>query len=584
MRLLKKIILGLTTIFLTVNSAPAQRIEIPDEDIDLIAPWPKDEIRTPRTRNGHNVAEGCWGAVDLRKGASIGLWNIYAAHSGVADFDTSICEDGKTKFYFVKVTNNFLGIQSYYRHIRFIPSFNFIDNRIVNAGDVIGIVRGKDNEDTEDMDCHESPPHLHFEVRVKNEAGEWGPRIDNRYIKLDGQPIFDQNTECLPRQEGKTNNVQGDNLTSHHTGLLKLKDDATDGKMTGQTAVSYIGKIKRLLTGDRMVTAVQSGNKLRLRLWDIIANKIKSKGLNETTASTSDISMAVSGPQLVKSGSHSLIVVATIEDGKYKLRTYTAKGTNGSITFKDEITGEDATNVEIVKVSGTYSPVSRFALAIRTKSGILKLMTWDVNYSDGLLNKKYKDHANDSEINDLAITYSPTHGLIFTAVRQTDGILKLISWDTDSDGKLIKKGVMKGNQGKKIAVSQVLQMAGSTNCIITAESTNDDHLRLTSWKWISDGNFEPVRVITSGKVSDVAIDNSHLNMIVTAVRFDESGKIRDNLGAIVWGVSPLGNEIRRRGDLIAEDASNISVVSLGVDANFVTTCKDKNGNLKLSYW
>jgi uncharacterized delta-60 repeat protein len=204
------------------------------EVIHLNAPWDPGLTRYPRTydNNGRDAngnlfvppvweghccphvpfPDGHWGAVDLfnddYRGRIPGTYGedadwqdsrkVRAAHRGVATFEVVDCSDDparpiKTN---VSITNDALGIQTHYTHLRFPPEIERLANkpsnppvtRIVDAGDVIGFVRSDD-----ERDCREADPHLHFGVYQDADGdGRYEGRegVDLRNVRLDGQIIF----------------------------------------------------------------------------------------------------------------------------------------------------------------------------------------------------------------------------------------------------------------------------------------------------------------------------------------------------------------------------------------------------------
>jgi hypothetical protein len=83
---------------------------VPDEIVELQAPWPSGEIRYPQTYDGHVPDCGQWCAVDFYTNEdlseSVGGQPVLAAHSGVLEYMNGGC-GGKRLAY---VTNDVLGV------------------------------------------------------------------------------------------------------------------------------------------------------------------------------------------------------------------------------------------------------------------------------------------------------------------------------------------------------------------------------------------------------------------------------------------------------------------------------------------
>lgn len=215
--------------------------------------------------------------------------------------------------------------------------------------------------------------------------------------------------------------------------------------------------------------------------------------------------------------------------------------------------------------------------AVRTQAGTLKLIAWRVN-TNGSISRTGDSSNQAGQASWISIAKDLTGSRYVTAVRTASGNLKLISWDINDAGTNINR---RGDSGSQAGTASIIKIvAGENNRFITAVRTSSKRLKLISWRLNNNGSL--TRLADSGNAAGIVRDISMAvisnGRVITAVR-TESG----NLKLITWRVTD--SAVTRLGDSDNQAGSarniRITVDSFG---HAVTAVKQANDTLKLITW
>ncbi|RMG56378.1 MAG: hypothetical protein D6723_00510 [Acidobacteria bacterium] len=225
---------------------------------------------------------------------------------------------------------------------------------------------------------------------------------------------------------------------------------------------------------------------------------------------------------------------------------------------------------------------NRVVTAVRTGGGYLKLIAWQVT-SGGEIERL--GDATAGAIGEVAITsLSSMEGdRVVTAVRTGSGYLKLIVWQVTGQGQIERLGDATGN-----AIDQVAMASVGGNRVVTACRDAHSNLKLIAWDVSAQGQIQALGSAAAGAISQVAIVGlravgSDARML-TAVRTG-SGYLK----LIAWDVSAQG-QIERKGDAAAGAISQVAmtfVTTLGFPPEaevVVTAVRTSSGFLEPIAW
>jgi len=231
---------------------------------------------------------------------------------------------------------------------------------------------------------------------------------------------------------------------------------------------------------------------------------------------------------------------------------------------------------EIASVSGAQS--GRVITAVRTSQGTLRLISWQVSGSAPIARRA--DSGNQAG---AASSIDIARGSrVVTALRTGSGNLMLISWDVSAAGAITRKADSGSQAG---AATNIKIVAVSNSLFVTACRTGNGNLRLISWQLNASGAL--TRLADSGDAAGGIGEVSLLKLplagtggrVLTSVR-----TANGNLRLIVWRVSAAG-VFTRLGDS-GNQAGEATMISSAVtaDGRVMTSVRDGNGDLKLIVW
>ena len=339
---------------------------------------------------------------------------------------------------------------------------------------------------------------------------------------------------------------------------LLRRDDVSAGGF-GELALHFV-------RSRRLVTALQDADgDLKLIAWGLTPEGQFVRRGDITAGRASQI--AIAEPQ-------SDILVTAFRDGDGNLRL---------ISWRVENNG-DITRC----ATAVAGPVSRMALvtqqegvvvaAMRTTSGDLKLIAWSVA-SDGAITRR--GAASAGAISEVTLTAAPAIPGVITAVRDGADNLKLITWQVTGNGETITR---RGHaEAGKIGAVKLISRGSQGRFLLTAVSDSEGKLRLISWGLSPTGSIEKLGTMLAGAVSGVDISGvSSPNMSAVVVCRDNEKRLR----LLTCELSNDGKAIARWGGALAGSASNINIAGTRDSGRnfFVTACKDSTGQLKLINW
>jgi hypothetical protein len=215
--------------------------------------------------------------------------------------------------------------------------------------------------------------------------------------------------------------------------------------------------------------------------------------------------------------------------------------------------------------------------AVRTQSGVLKLIAWRVNAS-GAIVRTGDSGGQAGRASSIVITRQPTGSTFVVALRTSSGRLKLISWGVNASGTNISRRGDSGTQAGRASMINIVAL--TDNRFVTAVRTSGRRLKLILWRLNGDGSL--TRLSDSGNdagvVNDVAIVRLSSNRVVTPVRTSDG-----SLKLITWRVTT--GAIRRQGDS-GKQAGDARIIRAVRDrfGHVVTAVRTASGNLKLITW
>ena len=218
--------------------------------------------------------------------------------------------------------------------------------------------------------------------------------------------------------------------------------------------------------------------------------------------------------------------------------------------------------------------------AVRPQNGNLKLIVWDTS-SDGKTITRLGDSGNQAGAPDIIAVASLNLGRVITAVRTDAGNLKLICWGIFDGGKIVTR---LGDSGNQAGITDLISLTSvGSSQVVTAVRTNEKNLKLIVWD-VSDDGKTIARLGDSGNqpisIKNTIVTSLGLGRVATTI-CSEDGKLK----VIVWDISPDGKTIIRLGDSGNQAGATeiIAVASLNSE-RVATAVRTQAGNLKIIVW
>lgn len=253
---------------------------------------------------------------------------------------------------------------------------------------------------------------------------------------------------------------------------------------------------------------------------------------------------------------------------------------NGSINRLQD-SGNQAGKVSDLSLTQVFSTFHRYVTAVMDGSGDEKLISWNVNEDGSVVRMADSGSDGRNDINGVSAVGRDGHHNLVTGVWDGQKRLKLETWRMNQNGQFtrIKDS---GNQAGEVQTAPTL-LALKNGLVLSVVVTKEGTLKLISWRIDDDGSIE--RLKDSGtqagivKALPVAVEAAN-GIVVTAVS-DSSLRLK----LISWQVSQNGT-ISRRGDSGAQ-AGQIRGLGHSIARSgsvYVTAVPDSDSNLKLISW
>ncbi len=237
--------------------------------------------------------------------------------------------------------------------------------------------------------------------------------------------------------------------------------------------------------------------------------------------------------------------------------------------------GESSDTKEFAtKLAITKTRENQLLIAIRTKEGRLKLISWKAR-RDGTLLPLSDSGEDGPEVTNIGLARGKK---IITAYSSESNHLQLSSWTIKKDG-VIKQVADSGPQPE--VVNEIRIALISNTIFVTVCRTNEDTLKLISWRLKKDGTFQRLdeAAIPSQKVSEISVQViADRNQLVTSIGTD-----MNLLKLYAWDISSKGN-ITILGDSGFQAGKATIIRSEYLDPHLITSGRAGNGRLKLIAW
>ncbi len=338
------------------------------------------------------------------------------------------------------------------------------------------------------------------------------------------------------------------------------------------------GRVKHsdvlFLSGNRAVTASISADdgKLKLIAWDLVGvDQIVRKGEIEAGAAK-EVALAE------VASDHVLAAVRQADD-TLKMIAFRV-GATGNLQRLDDMSAGKVAELDMV----AFGDGKRAATAVRGPADNFKLIVWDIE-TGGSPKIVRLGEADAGTVAALSIAPARPFNGVFTAVKDSDGKLRVIPWKISADGKTVTRG----EHAQADKVGNDISVASLKNGAAVAMRDSDGKLRIITWSATAKGDMGGRRETESGgKISEVDLlttPNGGSNL--TSVVRDSEGEVL----IVGWAVDGDGKNLRRVGSSEAGAATRIAVAGVsrsypGLDPRdmVLTALRDSAGNLKLITW
>lgn len=236
----------------------------------------------------------------------------------------------------------------------------------------------------------------------------------------------------------------------------------------------------------------------------------------------------------------------------------------GELNFRFELKLGEIKKVVLTPLSGNPN-TGRFVSAVRQHDDILKIVVWDINVDGSLVRRGEVVEGRVKELDVDAIDVAR----IAVAVQNKDNNLQVVIYDITNAGDLIRR------DSEEAGIVSIVSVKGTTDGVVgvagqivtTAVRDGDLNLKLTHWSVDQAGQLTRDYDYIAGEVG--LIDMGGTNLLVTSVR-DASGDLK----LTAWG---HGGAFLRGGDGTGGPIKKVRVDGAGYyiyDQQFVTASID----------
>lgn len=308
--------------------------------------------------------------------------------------------------------------------------------------------------------------------------------------------------------------------------------DIVRGADSDHQAGEVHGIALNILGNRRAVTAVRTGaGSLELISWDVPRGLASIARLKDSQNKAGEASLI----EAATLDASTLVTAVRAGNGKLKLISWRLEEDGGFTRLGDS--GDQAGDVDLVAVATLGSPSRIVVTAVRTASGTLKMIGWNVP-PQGRIERFPRDREFENgavgEIamvrrRDVADGVFPQPGVV-TAVRNGAGDLAIGAWGVSPSGfELVGDSTGQAGEARAIAIAA----AGPPSTYVASMRNGSDDLQLIAFEIGRNGGLTRTgeRVRVGAKVSETAIVGLPDGRALTATR------TRNVLSLETWSVS-----------------------------------------------
>lgn len=276
---------------------------------------------------------------------------------------------------------------------------------------------------------------------------------------------------------------------------------------------------------------------------------------------------AISSVAITHASTSRAVTAVRTSSGNLQLVSWDIAG-DGAITRKDDESTGQASEIVVAHPDNVVT-------ALRNSAGNLQLITWSVAAS-GAITRLHDDTAG--AVSKVAVTELPVGFGVATAFRHGNGDLGVIAWQTDGFGTITRKGSATAEAISDVAITTV---DNPFHCVVTAARNGDGNLAITTWEITSDKQVIRRDDDLAGAISQVALttvrEDFGRQVVIAAVRNGDG-----DLELIAWDVSATG-QLTRRGEVHGGAIASVAVASDGAQ-EIISAVREGSGQLKLIAW
>lgn len=406
-----------------------------------------------------------------------------------------------------------------------------------------------------------SNPHVH--VHLNNE-----PYAGTGLVQLPFSDIW-QKTAASLDSPGAWSPIESDPLTvgTHVLGSSFLRT----GENTGDAGVRMAIASGSGTTGPVLAFQRASGA-LALRTFDMT-------GAGDLTPQTQYEAGTVSRIALAHpAGNRDVVTAARNIAGNLELMGWNVTSAGAITKMGDRIDGP-ISEVALARMPNTNGVLA----AVRDGSGQLLVIAYRTTNSLGFTREGQDSGGAISEVDVARVTLGrgPSETSSFTgavtAVRTDTGALKLIAFDVTGSYAVVRKGAATGAAASKVKITAV--NVGGRELLVTAARDASGNLSLRSWQIDADGDLHALKSAAADGITDVTLSATP-GHVITQVR-TASGDLR----MIAWEVAADGS-MSRIGTGLAGSAGAMAITDSYLDASrrFVTSAVATDAGIKTIAW
>ncbi len=257
-------------------------------------------------------------------------------------------------------------------------------------------------------------------------------------------------------------------------GRLFRRDSFAAGKVS-RLAMATLHGVNR-----RSVTAMRDANgNLRLIAWDIVLDNTGTASIVRLGQATAGAVSAVS----VSRAKHFNGVYTGVRDGSGNLKVIPWVLSSNGQSFVQRNAGSAGATSTVLDVAPLAGGV---AAAIKDSNGKLRMITWTVAADGDVTQRRGLNVAGDvTEVDLLTVPYGESN--LAAVVRGADNRMYLLGWKVNADGRHLRRlGSSRAGEASRISADSIARSHSASNggdrdMIVTTLRNADGKLNLISW-------------------------------------------------------------------------------------------------------